>query len=199
MQYWIIFMGGVGGDGFANLLEHANGITPVDHKYRWREHYVTQGKTKFWHAKWCVNNHAFRGHPVTDAELTQEYIQLVEGNQRTLISAHYDYWDQLPYFAQNFIVTHNQMVIHLYSKNFARVAQDCLIKNNHGLDSVISSQRHAATEITDNLHRLGSRYDLHIDIEQVWQDWNYLDQNLKHIGIDLDRKWYDEYIKLKGN
>jgi hypothetical protein len=32
----------------------------------------------------------------------------------------------------------------------------------------------------------------------VWQDWNYLDQTLERIGIDLDRKWYDEYINLKG-
>ena len=192
-------MGGVGGDGFANLLEHADGITPVDHKRQWRQHYVTQGKTKFWHAKWCVGGHAFRGQPVPNAELAPDYVNLVEHNQSTVISAHYDYWVQLPYFAQNFIVTHNQMVIHLYSKNFARVAQDCLIKNNHELDTVISSQRHAATEITANLHRLGNRYDLHIDIEQVWQDWGYLDKCLVQAGINLDRKWYDEYINLKGN
>ena len=36
MQYWIFFQAGVGGDGFANLLEHANNVIPVDNKRYWR-------------------------------------------------------------------------------------------------------------------------------------------------------------------
>ena len=47
MQFWIYFDAGAGGDGFANLLEHATNVKPWDQNLKvWRlSHYIDDEAT----------------------------------------------------------------------------------------------------------------------------------------------------------
>ena len=103
MQYWVFFIGGVGGDGFANLLEHGTNITPVDRKLKWRlrRQYYPGEKVAFTNAIYL--NPPFEGKiggaesvilNKTSAsnldliEPTEYYRYLVDRKINTVITAH---------------------------------------------------------------------------------------------------------------
>jgi len=39
-------------------------------------------------------------------------------------------------------------------------------------------------------------YQTYIDMDKVWKDWNYLNDILIGIGINLDRVYYEEYLDV---
>jgi hypothetical protein len=216
MQFYIIYQHGVGGDGFANLLEHANNMHRADglrDPNRWRIMKKIGNKTRFYGALWTtIPPHPFRGHPMDkDSRLAESYLELIEKKKNTVISTHYHYFDSIKYFPFRELIERDQVKIHLYSTDFERVILDDRIKNGRGLDKeqIVKAKnaideihtKHVnetilVQEIERNLTKFASYYDMHIDIEQVWNSWEYLDEKLKILGIDLDKSYYDEYMRI---
>ena len=197
MQYFIFFAPGVGGDGFTNLLEHAKNIIRADGQYNpsWRIDKKFENKTKFYGAKWTLKSpYPFRTNAmsVNNIKLHPVYLNLIKQKKNTLIPVHYVYKEQIKNFPFRDIVETDQVKIHLYSSNIERQVLDCKIKNQSNQNTnVVTATRKLSIELADT-----SYYDIHIDIEEVWKNWDYLNEKLKLLNIELDKSYYDEYLNI---
>ena len=195
MQFWIFFEPGVGGDGFANLLEHANNIVSADGEQNWRIHY-NHGAVKFYGAKWTTDPIPFRQ---PDADTTQvvinpQYVDVVNQKQNTVLCAHPTaYRVQINQSPFKDLVQTDQLKIHVYSQDFDRVASD-LIAKIPGVKIAPDWHSGMQNKVSNELSR--TDYAIHIDIEKVWKDWGYLVNCLTAIGIDLDKSHYTEYLNI---
>ena len=84
MQYWIFYEPGVGGDGFACLLEHANNVYPADGQLQWRFHFyngfenVLKKPIRFFQSHWCEDPIPFRNFGnLNSAKVNPIYLQLI--------------------------------------------------------------------------------------------------------------------------
>lgn len=203
MQYWIFFIGGVGGDGFSNLLEHADNITPVDGVRMWRiRSKPSDSKVAFKDPSYVTDNRFLRNHSDPDFDLSNIhlrplYTRLVNSGIKTVIPAHpyrynfdekFKYWDFLE---------KSQHKILLYSDNINRIAEDFYDKNPH---FTIGTKEDKKTVLLNGTSPYYTAQDLNyntfIDIERVWKDWDYLNNILISIGINLNRKYYEEYLDV---
>jgi hypothetical protein len=193
MQYWIIFLAGVGGDGFSNLIEHSCNVLPADGVLEWREHYRVDGRIKFYSCDWAQPDpKPFRQPGIRNAVLNSHYVDCVYTQQNTVIPAHYWYWDDYKQFEHQPIINKNQYKIHLYSSNPERAFQDAFIKNQLTIKPEL--YQGYCYNIKKELER--PDYQCHIDIEQVWSSWSYLEEKLKTAGIEIQRQTYDQYMEL---
>lgn len=200
MQYWIFFSPGVGGDGFVNLLEHANNVEPADGNLYWRIDQIFSDTIKFYDPKWTEDPRPFRNLDDRELEknvnLNKHYLELIENNINTVIPAHYFYFDHINDFKWKNIVEKNQIKINLYSLNTERVVKDFFLK--HRITNQLDFEGQifwANKNIHENLN--SDKYDCHIDIEKVWTNWNYLEDKLKTLGIELDYNVYKTYLDIK--
>ena len=203
MQYWIFFVGGTGGDGFANLLEHADNIQPVDAKEKkWRVRSIwnsESGKVAFgrplpfnlnpcdpYFTNYCL------------LEPTQIYRDLVEKNINTVISTHPHWYTQHPDCKYWQLFAKNQVKILLYSRDKFRIARDYVdkLREEPSADTWLEKLTQLSRLQPPLYWAPDLGYDVYIDIEEVWKDWNYLNQILTNIGISLDRKYYEEYLDI---
>jgi hypothetical protein len=205
MQYWVIYQGGVGGDGFANLLEHANNMFPADGENTWRIHYyegaygILQRPVRFYQANWTNDPLPFRSKILPETTiLNPVYVDLINQGKNTVVSAHYNYFNLVNKFEHKNIVKQDQVMINLYSNRAERVYQDHKKKRP---DPIIGD----LTNFTKSLQRANFTesnrpdYAIHIDIEQAWRDWSYLNNCLGQLGINLDKKFYDYYLTYIDN
>ena len=202
MQYWIFFSPGVGGDGFGNLLEHADNMYPADGKSEWRIHKQFERTVKFRNPNWFVprelSSQPFRDpeYSLTDWStgiLHQQYINAISQQLNTVITTHPEqYFNCIESFPYKNFIKRDQFKILLYSLNIDRVVNDQIIKNGNTFSS--NSAQYTEIRIRQDLN--SDLYNLHVDIEQVWKSWEYLDNILKQLGITLKKQFYDEYIKL---
>jgi hypothetical protein len=199
MQYWIFFWGGTGGDGFSNLLEHAEGMEPCDGERRWRIRNVPNGKVAFRGPRFANVPSLFRNHhgfDLSKIRLLDHYVNLIQQGKNTVIPAHpWQYEEFLEQFPQRDIIEKDQHKILLYSNDTTRIIQDFIDKNptsekqKEEIIRVMSNKN----VITDS-PKLG--YKTYIDIDRAWKDWDYLNEFLTKIGINLDKKYYDEYLHV---
>lgn len=196
MQYWIFYSPGVGGDGFANLLEHAHGMHVVDgSRLRWKiDHRITD-VVKFYDSNWSYDGFTPLRKPnldYSDTVLRETYTNLIDTGLNTVLPTHYVYFDEIDRFPHKNIVEKNQVKINLYSLDFNRVVFDyeSKLSGSNYLKNVGSVEKHINHELSR------TEYAIHIDIEKVWTSWDYLKECLDQLGIILDKKWYDEYITL---
>jgi hypothetical protein len=203
MQYWIFFSPGVGGDGFCNLLEHADNVYPADNRYQWRidPRVKLDSTVKFYCPFWFINHRFELGQPFRSPETYNKewtldpqyrrYFDLIQQGLNTVIPAHPEqYFDLIDKFLYKNIIEQNQHKILLYSLNFDRVLYDAATKNQKAIEAFKWVPESIEHELNSN------KYDTYIDIEQVWQNWDYLDNILKFLNINLNKKFYDQYIKL---
>jgi hypothetical protein len=190
MHFWVIYQPGVGGHGFSNCLEHANNITPVDNCLEWRIHYrpnrygILDRPVKFYSGDNTVNsiliNHTkgnhlhtvFSGHP-----------WVLSDDKKILQENTLDRVEFLSKFNYN-------ILIHLYSSDSLRVLNDFNAKMPFMLPD---NYKNSYSELTNRMIKM-SEFAVHIDIERAWRDWDYLTQSLNLLGIDLDKKYYDQYL-----
>jgi hypothetical protein len=197
MQYWILYTAGVGGDGFANLLEHSSNIKPADGKLYWRIHRRIAEQVKFYGCHWTLDpDKPFRkNYPILNVTLNPIYLRLVENKINTVIAAHYVYWMQIDRHPLKDIIQKDQSLINLYSTKYQRTQRDYLVKHLMPIQDELYPLEDIIMQTQDELKR---PYDVYIDIDRAWQDWNYLDDKLKTLDIHLDKCYYDEYLKIKG-
>jgi hypothetical protein len=191
MQFRIIFAPGVGGDGFSALLEHANNIEPADGIVSWRQHKIVEGKLKFHDCFWVNGPYRPFRAPGIDAEPIPYYVDLINQGKNTVISSHYMFWDEIDQYPYREIVTRDCVYIHLYSTDIERVLKDNLIKNEISQGPTLE---YYSKLLEQNLKR--KEYHIHIDIEQVWQSWEYLKSCVDQLGIDLSESEYQTYMAL---
>jgi len=207
MQYWILYQAGVGGDGFANLLEHANNIFPADGEEQWRIHYkdgrygILDRPVRFYQAHWAFDPIPFRLPTLTKSTvLNPVYVDLIEQQKNTVITAHHNYFNLINKFEHQHIVTQYQIIINLYSDRVQRVYRDLKEKRPESITIIGDLTKFTNLFQTINLKESNrSDYVIHIDIEQAWRDWPYLNNCLTKLGIDLDKKFYDYYLTYIDN
>ena len=193
MQYWIIYQAGVGGDGFANLLEHCAEVRPADDCLEWRRHYEINGKTKFYSCAWANDPKPFRYKDLGFSDPNPVYLKLVQQNEHTVIPVHYFYWTLIDQYPYKNIVTRNQILIHLYSSIPQRAFVDAHQKNKLPIPDEIQRERYIDS-IKKELER--SDYHYHVDIERVWRDWHYLETLLSTWQITLKESIYRKYLEM---
>jgi hypothetical protein len=195
MQFWIFFEAGVGGDGFANLIEHANNVTSADEEIGWRIHNEFTA-VKFYGANWTTDPIPFRNQKVNADQviINPNYVRLINQKQNTVLCAHpTPYREQIDTSQFKELVQKDQVKIHLYSTNTDRVKSD-LIAKLPGIEIPDNWQNNIIKIINKELAR--TDYALHIDIERAWTDWKYLSSCLASVGIDLDKVYYDKYLNI---
>jgi hypothetical protein len=199
MQYWLFFWGGTGGDGLSNLLEHANNLEPCDGVRRWRTRNTPSGKIAFHGPRFSNVPSLFRNHQGFDMSkiyLLDHYVQLVEQGKSTVIPAHpWQYDEFLKKFPQRDIIEKDQHKILLYSNDMDRIVTDFIDKNptsEKNKQELIRSM--AGKNVLKDSPKLG--YQTLVDMDRIWKDWDYFNDILVNIGIDLDRKYYEEYLDV---
>lgn len=198
MQYWVFFHAGVGGDGFANLLEHADNIVPIDNKKLWRKQWTVNGRVKFYGPHWVLGQFKpFRRYNITDYQLNPHYIELVDSNQHTVVAAHYHYWNEIERFPDRNIIEKNQIKIHVYSTNYNRILEDFSIKTHSKIVDKSQWIQTCKSNVESNLKN--SNYHIHINIDQAWNDWAYLQTQLDQLDIQLDKIHYNTYLSIINN
>lgn len=196
MQYWIFYDGGVGGDGFGCMLEHATNIRPADGVQEWRIHDYEDGSKdkplRFFQAHWANDPIPFRYTISNDnVVLNPVYKNLVAQQTNTVITAHYAYFNFIEQFAYRDIVEKDQVKIHLYSDRPKRVYADVAAKR--GIDMSLDQHVDAYQRlVTYELAR--PEYAIHINIERVWRDWNYMQECMTQLNIELPKDVYDHYL-----
>jgi hypothetical protein len=207
MQYWIMYQAGVGGDGFGNLLEHADNVFPADEQDSWRIHYrdnragVLDRPVRFYQAHWALDPKPFRFPTLPESTiLNPVYVDLIKQQKNTIITSHYSYFTQIDKFEYQDIVKQDQVLINLYSDRVERVYQDL---NNKRPESTIKNLSLAQFEIffqrVNSSESSRTDYAIHIDIEKAWRDWDYLNNCLNKLGINLNKKFYDHYLTYIDN
>ncbi len=178
MRYWIIYQPGVGGHGFANLLEHADNIQPIDDKVEWRIHYrpgrfgILDRPIKFFPGNVDVNS--------------TTYIDSTGPRINTVFSEH-----PTQDLLLNLASKKCNIVVHLYSSNVSRVIKDFNSKMHFKLDENFSKDY----EIQQQKMLNTKYFAAHVDIEVAWRNWDYLNSQLTGLGIVLDKTYYDQYLE----
>jgi len=200
MQYWVFFQGGVGGDGFVNLLDHANNVEPADGLKQWRTIEMPNGKIKFYEPNWVSDTAFIRApkeqyNPYT-VKPTANYLKLILKGINTAIPVHLkSYSEIINNHSFKSIFTKDLHKIFLYSDNTERIYADFKDKNpNSGNEEKyrLVLQQYNSESIKNLFPPMF--FDTCIDIEQVWTNWNYLNDILVSIGISLDKSVYEEYL-----
>lgn len=192
MQFWIFYEHGTGGDGFSNLLEHAENISPADGNTDWKIDFNENGIVKFFGANWAEDPIPFRYKDSKGdlSRLNLTYVSLVQSGINTVIPTHYNYWSLISDSPLKDLVEKDQIKIHLYSTDYNRVVNDSIVKNR--IIGPGSSVDRVEKIIQDQLKN--EKYHIQIDIEKVWTDWEYLKSSLDVLDIKLDKCYYDEYL-----
>lgn len=196
MQYWILFQPGVGGDGFSNLLEHADNVYCADGKDKyWRIHKRVTNAIKFYPAQWADPLPFKVPEAVVDTTFHPAYESIVQDGRNTIICAHPDvYFRDIIDFPKRHFIQKDQVKIHLYSSDPERVA--LALENKIG--PINRKDWHINMDFRTSLGLRNKQYNAHIEIERAWRDWHYLQGCLDQFGLKLDKATWNEYKELVG-
>jgi hypothetical protein len=201
MQYWVFFIGGVGGDGFSNLLEHANNITPADGNLCWRFRKLAHTEKIAFKPALHLTHPFLRFKDATldlsTVRPTNHYVDLVDKGIDTVVSVHPWYYNFDPAFKHWDLFEKDQHKIWLYSADKKRIIADFVDKNPNTQTKLHQQLNKLLSDTDPPLYWAPDlKYNTYIDIDRAWQDWQYLNNILFDIGIDLDKKYYDEYLHV---
>lgn len=179
------------------MLEHANNIQSADGVLEWRihhygEHDSTDRPIRFYQAVWANHPLPFRfEHLPKHTELNPIYEDLIARGKNTVITAHLNYWRLIDQFKHRMTVQQDQIMIHLYSQRSKRVWHDLCMKRNCVTPVDTFEQQHM---LLNDRELVRPDYALHIDIEHAWRSWDYMQDCMDQLGIDLSKDVYDHYL-----
>jgi hypothetical protein len=192
MQIWIYFQPGVGGDGFASLLERAKHVVRFDdYKLAWRIHRFVDNHPKFYapaiDAKGCFRRPLIR-FDSKDNYLMESYVNCVLQDRVVICTSHDT---GLKFLNTNDcldILLRNQVKILLKSPNFQLTRYQATLKNlvPAAVDSIVSTPQQY------NLNQ----FDHVLDVDLIQSDWSYVEQFCKSIGLDLAQSEYQAYQEI---
>ena len=186
MIIWVGFAGGHGGDGFANLLEHAINARTIDGADQWRIHRYVDGKVKFFAP--TLQNNTTRFNSV---DLLND-IQLEIANSDT-----------------------EYLIVTSHDTHFQTILSPAVLPDNKNIKVLVLSENHNMTRYNyliktlesfnnADLPTLGNNYrqpvtpqaDIVVDIDKVFDSWEYTKQVTQSIGLNLAQEDFDHYKKI---
>jgi hypothetical protein len=195
MQIWIYFISGVGGDGFANLLEWADNVENFDSDRtfkRWRVHHWVDGSPKFWSPN--IDNHdmrCFRNEfpfKLSNNYLKRNYVKIVNSGINTICTSHDIRFAALNQSDMQETLKQNQVRVLLTCDDYAHANHRARIKN-------LIKDTVGSNPLKDPIDH--SQFDYVLNIDDVQRDWSVVNQFCQQVGLDLDRKYYDEYQQIQ--
>lgn len=211
-QIWLFFVPGAGGDGVANLLERCRNVKSIDNypfdgpTNGWRIQRIVDGGIKFYaptvDTNACFRKNSRNSFRVENNTLNPIYESAVINHQSIIVTSHdidlegLVSSDKKDLFCQGQITVllecrdHNRCYINQKKKNLQEFpSQHLWIKDTIRIDG---------KPVYPNIDH--TKFDHVIYIEDLQQDFAYLEIFLQQVGLDIDKKYYDQYIKLiNGN
>lgn len=200
MQIWIYFLAGAGGDGLANLLEHADNVENIDSDQDskcWRVHRFVDNQPKFY-ANPVDNIRCFRNsQPFLSAEnqLRSNYVRLVENNITTVCTSH-DVTKKYLHSSDNRdILEYDQVSVYLYHPDYRQCRYQAALKNleSRPPPAVNNNDYDTIRQKIDF-----SQYDFILNIAEIQQDWSTVDKFCNTVGLNLNSERFNEYKKLQA-
>jgi hypothetical protein len=199
MQIWIYFLPGAGGDGFANLLEHADNVETLDSDQdpkRWRVHRFVDDQPKFY-ANPVDNLRCFRNNRsflLSENQLRPNYVRLVENNITTICTSHDVTKKYLHGSDSRDILEHNQVSVFLYHDSYRLCVYQAALKN---------LEPKLPPDVGDNYYPIRqkidfSQFDFILNIAEIQQNWSAVDKFCNTVGLKLDPERFQEYSKLQA-
>jgi hypothetical protein len=199
MQIWIYFLPGAGGDGLANLLEHADNVETVDSDINlkhWRVHRFVDDQPKFY-ANAFDDARCFRNNqPFLSAEnqLKPNYVRLVENNIPTVCTSHDVTKKYLHASDRRDILEHNQISVYLFHPSYRQCSYQAALKNLiPKLPPKMVDNYYQPVRKNINI----KQFDFVLNIEQIQADPSALDQFCNTVGLNLNPERFQEYSKLQ--
>jgi hypothetical protein len=193
MQIWIYFFPGVGGDGFANLLEHANNVIPIDGDRRWRPQWYVDNQIKFYSPApdrdYCFRNQ--KRFDSTKNRLNDSYIwALAHKDKHTIVTSHdlrkvkFNASDHLE------ILAHDYQDIFLTTRDYFKAMERATLKNLlKKIDRWFDPKLLVASQIS-------TYHDRYVYIEDVLADWSSFRDFCASMELDIDVQHFDHYHDL---
>lgn len=193
MQYWIFFITGAGGDGFANLLEHAKSVTTIDYdnKQCWRIHQIVDDSVKFW-APSIDSVACFRQNKPfhsNNNSLSACYIDIVNQNVDTIVTSHDVHLQAFDASECREIFEKNQIKIYIKSPTPVQTAQQ-------GNRMNLRPWRNINYNLQKNVDE--SRFDHVVDLNEITSNWDNFSNWCSIIGLTVPQTSFDEYCKIRS-
>lgn len=199
MQIWIYFLPGAGGDGFANLLEHADNVETLDSDINlkcWRVHRFVDDQPKFY-ATPVDNLRCFRNdRPFLAAEnhLSPNYVRLVENNTTTICTSHDVTKKYLHSSDSRDILEHNQVSVFLYHDSYRTCVYQAALKNLVPRLPPMDYEDYYPIRQKINF----DQFDFVLNIAHLQSGWNVVNDFCNSVGLNLSEEKFDEYSRLQA-
>ena len=183
MIIWVFFQGGVGGDGIANLLEHASNAVSIDRKVTWRIHRYVDSKVKFW----APNLPGITDRNNTFNQLNTEHLEIAHSDDQYLVVTSHDIrFNNV--FQNNNIPEEKNIKLLLTANNFINRQINFNIKNlNEFKHDQLMQDKQVIHGVMD--------FVLNVDTMQLG-DWKYTKKIIDQIGLTLDQTDFEHYNKI---
>jgi hypothetical protein len=222
MQYWIFsIQAGLDNIELSNLIEHADNVTPADGNLIWRKSkiygnsypplWISPPTLFYSNVPVQINNNELRvstSYTVTNTVLTDftfedwtlnpAYRRLVEDEKNTAVPANLSYfWSNIDNFPFAETMKKDVRAIYVYSNNKQRLYNE--VANTPLRTNEIERARQNITDIDPLDQSLWSTlyppgFDAVIEMDKIWTDWDYLNNTLTGLGINLSRTQYNRYL-----
>lgn len=209
MQY-IVFSIQAGMDHveLAALIEQANGMSTPDgtpQRFKWRQH-KPKGVHVFGAARWVFPIPFFSNSRLED-DLSKYvpnpvWIRLLNEGKNFVIPINLThYGSMLPHLSFKDYLEKDVCAIYVYSNNRVRLYNEVEkgpFKGNSlqtARDNILNVDP-LDQNLMNALYPKG--FDAIIEMDRIWTDWDYLNNILTSIGIDLPKSRYDDYLKVAG-
>lgn len=202
-QIWLFFANGVGGDGLANLLEHAQEVKVWDRSsVEWRIHRIVDEQVKFW-APTVDQQHCFRTGRWFDQRhnrLHQGYQRAVEDGHTIVVTSHDILLLNLSRSDGQQVLCRDQCRVLLDSRDYLKCYQNSVIKN---LITVPDQDLHdsAAANAMPVFARYSetdrSRFDHVVWMEDLTTPAS-LEAFARDLGLTLDIRYIEQYQQLRS-
>jgi len=182
MIIWVWFLAGAGGDGVANLLEHASNARTIDGNKHWRVHRYVDNKVKFYAPT--------LGKPQNPQRINT--IDLLDDRQLEIANSDTEY----------LIITSHVNPDLVSDKIDANKNIKILVTSNNSIYNALTKNL-----MEFNISDLDKKYpkiatadfdlaDIVVDIDNIMNNWEYTKKFTFDIGLDLAEKEYNYYKKI---
>lgn len=204
MQY-IVFsiQAGIDNVELTNLLDHADNVWPADGQKHWRK-----GKSLYSGVRtpappyWITPLNLFYSNtpvyrPPGEYVVNPIYTRLVTSERKTVIPVNLThYWENVDSFKFADSLKNDVCAIYVYSNNKNRLRTE-ISYNLEGTDlssalSNIDTIDPLDQDLWSSLYPPG--FNAVIEMDKIWTDWDYLNDILTGIGINLSKIEYDRYL-----
>jgi hypothetical protein len=174
MIVWVFFPPGAGGDGFANLLEQASNVVPLDNNKHWRIHRYVNSQPKFWAP--TLGNTGSRINTID--LLNEEQLKIANSDDQYLIITSHDCLlkNTLPDEKNIKILLKPQDSI----KSWISYSLKNLVEFNQKNISLVELEPVDVSKF-------------HVQLDSVPVYWENFKKLTDLIGLKLDQKNYDHY------